>query len=117
MRICSLSCHEQCIDPTRFHRSTIETQACKESDIFEMNPEFLACGTTNTQLEPIRRVIEASVPVTSNPIETSPRFEDTDLAFQTTYNKLGQYIRPVRTNTSLENPFLRLTQEEYRTLR
>jgi hypothetical protein len=79
-----------------------------------MTPEYLACTTSNTQLEPIRRAIDCAVPAASSP---NSDVQPVELGYQTTYDQFGRHIRPVRTNTSLDNPFLRLTQEEYRTLR
>ena len=87
-----------------------------------MTPESLACETTNTQLEPIRRAIESALPTrpechfSSYPYEQN-RVEKNNLGYKTTYDVLGTNIRPLKTTTSLDNPFLRLSEEEYRTLR
>ena len=92
-----------------------------------MTPEYLACPTTNSQVEHIRRRIEASLP-TSNLVDihdqdpaSASNDEYVNRSLQTTnkaagFNKFGRalYDKPT---TSLENPLFSLTEAEYRTLR
>ena len=82
-----------------------------------MTPEYLACSTTNSQLEPILRTIQSSVPTRDVPAYVLDKSEAASESGYTGYNRQGQYIKPVRSTTSLENPLFRLTEEEYRTLR
>lgn len=94
-----------------------------------MTPEYLACPDTNTQLEPIRRRIEASVPsyntVFDYGVDGQPggvggvagegRPDFVLPPYGTVVDDALPYVRP--TTTSLENPLLKLSEQEYRTLR
>ena len=89
-----------------------------------LDPEYLACKTTNTQLEPIRRAIESSIPktntifpVTSSESDINQQISGKHLQHRSTYNSLGHFVAPPKSTSSLDNPFLNLTPEEYRTLR
>ena len=76
-----------------------------------MTPEQLAYTGTNTQLEPLRRAIEASVP------SSNTTFDYNEPRPRRPSSTPGPFAAPVGQATSLENPLLRLTEEEYRTLR
>ena len=112
-----------------------------------MNPESLAVSGTNTQLEPIRRVIDSAVPTTRSGFvadaELSDRRPKTGLnslciakfyrghktcELLLSVNSTILRLRPHSTahslaqgctnpTTSLENPLLKLTATEYMTLR
>ena len=76
-----------------------------------MTPEYLACPTTNSQLEPIRRRIEASV---STP--NIHQQERNDGGFRKAFPSYIDSLPKLGT-TSLDNPLLALSEGEYRTLR
>ena len=86
-----------------------------------MTPEYLACPCTNPQLEPIRRRIEASIPSYNTVLDYGNPDNKADFVMPpygtnvVVNDTLQPYVRP--TTTSLENPLLRLTDQEYRTLR
>lgn len=77
------------------------------------NQDFILTHPTDPQLEPIRRVIDCSLPGPGhNPTADGPQIQDDD--------DLGQFRKPEKpliSTTSLENPLLNVTAQEYRTLR
>ena len=86
-----------------------------------MTPEYLACPDTNPGLEPLRRAIEASVSTLPQPQpqpQPHDRFEVTGRDLRPPSRDItGKWVQPVLSSTSLENPLLRLSEAEFRTLR
>lgn len=82
-----------------------------------MTPEYLACPSTNTQLEPIKRAIESSVPSYNTIFPTNPGAYEKPEALSYTGGLETRYSNPILSSTSIENPIYGLTDQEYRTLR
>ena len=78
-----------------------------------MTPEYLACPTTNSQLEPIRRRIEATISTQQQDID--PNYSN-NVGLQKVFPSYSDSL-PKLSTTSLDNPLLALSEGEYRTLR
>lgn len=79
-----------------------------------MDPSTLAVVGTNSMIEPIRRVIDSSLPTTLQPDPTSinPHFASDIQA-----ENIEKYAKPYPTDVSTENPLLGLTPQEYLALK
>ena len=79
-----------------------------------MEPSALAIVGTNSMIEPIRRVVDSSIP--THPVQEPPEYAqdlDGDVCNVTNAQDLGKYSRPFPTDISLENPLLGLSPQEY----
>ena len=79
-----------------------------------MEPRTLAVVGTNSMIEPIRRVIDSSIP--TNASQDPPDYANDlneDVSRIINSQDLGKFARPYPTDESLENPLLGLTSQEY----